>query len=236
MARKVFVSYKYGDTKVPDLNKMDVIEIFGQEHRYPRATRVRDYVDELQEIIGKENIYLGEKDGESLEDFADITIEDKLKDKLFQSSVTIVIISKGMKDSTLVEKDQWIPWEISYSLKTVPRKNQTSKMNAILGVVLPDETGTYDWYYRDNADCNSITHFTNQLFKILKLNMFNLKKKDTRECNGTIINTSNEPSFIKTVKWDNFNNTSYYTYIDKAIEIKDDQLANDSYEMKIKLD
>lgn len=236
MGRKIFVSYKYKDELVAKLKNTYYDEVDGEMKWVTRKTRVRDFVDVLQDLIGKDNMNLGEKDGDSLEDFADSTIEDKLKDKIFQSSVTIVMISKGMKDPSQVEKDQWIPWEISYSLKTVPRENQTSKMNAILGVVLPDETGDYNWYYRNNSDCNSITHFTNQLFKMLKGNMFNLKEKSTRECNGTTINISDEPSFIKTVKWDDFNNPSYNNYIDEAVKIKDNQLANNSYKMKIKLD
>lgn len=236
MGKKIFVSYKYKDELVSKLKDIYYDEVDGEMKWVTRKTRVRDYVDILQDLIGRDNINLGEKDGESLEDFADSTIEGKLKDKLFQSSVTIVLISKGMKDSTQAEKDQWIPWEISYSLKTIPRENQSSKMNAVLGVVLPDETGTYDWYYRSNPDCNSTTHFTNQLFEMLKENMFNIKEEKTRECNGSKIHISDEPSFIKTVKWDDFNSSSYNWYIDKAVEIKDDQLTNDSYEMKIKLD
>lgn len=236
MGRKIFVSYKYKDELVSKLKDIYYDEIDGEMKLVRRKTRARDYVDALQDLIGKDNMNLGEKDGESLEDFTDSTIEGKLKDKLFQSSVTIVIISKGMKDSVQAEKDQWIPWEISYSLKTIPRENQTSKMNAVLGVVLPDETGSYNWYYRSNPDCNSTTHFTNQLFEMLKENMFNIKEKDIRECNGTTIYDNNEHSFIKTVKWDSFNSSSYNWYIDKAVEIKDDHLANDSYKMKIKLD
>lgn len=236
MGRKIFVSYKYKDELVSKLKDIYYDDVDGELKWVKRKTRVRDYVDVLQDLIGADNMNLGEKDGESLEDFADSTIEGKLKDKLFQSSVTIIILSKGMKDSAQTEKEQWVPWEISYSLKTVPRENQTSKMNALLGVVLPDETGTYDWYYRSNSDCKSITHFTNQLFEMLKANMFNIKEKETRECNGSNIHISDEPSFIKTVKWDNFNSSSYNWYIDKAVEIKDDHVANDSYKMKIKLD
>jgi hypothetical protein len=233
MARKVFVSYKYGDTKVPDLNKEDVIELFGREHRYPRATRVRDYVDELQEIIGRDNINLGEKDGESLKDFADETIKTSLKDKIFNSSVTVVMISKGMKDNSLVEKEQWIPWEISYSLRVTTRSDRTSRMNAVLGVVLPDETGTYDWYYTSNPECNSVTHKRGQLFDILKSNMFNLKKPTTKECNGSTI-TLGEPSFIKTVKWESFiYKKNYNFYIEKAIEIRENK---DLYDPKINLE
>ena len=42
-----------------------------------------------------------------------------------------------MKESLKKERDQWIPWEVSYSLKEVSRKNKngyavTSKTNAML--------------------------------------------------------------------------------------------------------
>lgn len=227
MARKVFVSYKYKDTLVSSLNITDLKFDGERFYSVSRATRVRDYVDELQELIGKDNINLGEKDGESLNDFSDSTIQSSLKDKIFNSSVTIVMISKGMKESSKAENEQWIPWEISYSLKEITRSNRTSRMNAVLGVVLPDETGSYDWYYTENPTCSSITHHTGQLFGILKNNMFNIKEPITRECNGSIIKEG-DPSFIKTVKWGVFK-TSHKFYIDKSVEIRD---KNEEYNLQ----
>ena len=234
MGRKVFVTYKYGDTLVRNLHKRDLIWLGGQIQFVSRATRVRDYVDELQKKIGEENINMAEKDGESLEEFADSTIETALKKKIFRSSVTIVIISKGMKDVRKNEIDQWIPWELSYSLRIVQREDCSSQMNAVLGVVLPDETGLYDWYYTSNPACNSITHNTWQLFKILRDNMFNVLEKEYRECNGAKIHTTDKPSFIKTVKWDDFMlSDTYNFYINKAIEIKNNA---DLYDVHINLD
>jgi hypothetical protein len=190
-------------------------------------------VDLLQNKIGEEHINLGEKDGESMDDFLDGEIETELKKRIRQCSVTIVLISKGMGLSNKTQKEQWIPWEISYSLSIIPTGGNTKQMNAVLGVVLPDELGTYDWYYTHNPNCSSITHHTNLLFKILSSNMFNLLKKETRECNGTIINISDEPSFIKTVKWNDFmNGDNYNFYIDKAVGIKDNK---DDYDYKVRL-
>lgn len=204
MGKKIFTSYKYADPNVRAIQGIN-------------STKVRDYVDILQsKIDASDHINKGEDDGEDMGTLADSTIASKLGDKIFDSTVTIVFISKGMKDNT-PENDQWIPWEISYSLREQSRQGVNSKTNAILGVVLPDQFGTYDWYYRHNPDCNSITHFTGQLFTILKENMFNVKNPQTRVCNGTTI-TDGEASYIKTVEWDNFIRSINW-YIEKALEI-----------------
>lgn len=228
MGRKVFVSYKYKDENVAKLQDSFYEEVNNVMQWNYRNTRVRDYVDLLQDKIGRDNINLGEKDGESLDDFSDAQIETLLKQRIRQCSVTIVIISKGMKESSKTEKEQWIPWEISYSLRVVPTGGNTKQMNAVLGVVLPDENRNYNWYYTSNPGCNSITHHTSQLFKILKDNMFNILEKEFRECNGSKIHIKDEPSLIKTVKWDDFMiGNNYNIYIDKAVEIKDDEKSYD---------
>lgn len=233
MGRKIFVSYKYADEKVAKLQDRFYEEVNSVMQWNYRNTRVRDYVDLIQDKIGKDNINLGEKDGESLENFSDEKIETLLKQRIRQCSVTIVVISKGMKDNTKIEKDQWIPWEISYSIRVVPTGGNTKQMNAVLGVVLPDETGNYNWYYTSNSECNCTTHHTSQLFNILSDNMFNILEKEFRVCNGIQIHTKDEPSFIKTIKWDDFmNGNSYNNYIDKAVEIKDDE---ESYDVHVNL-
>ncbi len=234
MARKVFVSYKYKDEFVNDLQQSYLEVINGELVVNRRKTRVRDYVNALQNKIGRDHINLGERDSESLDDFSNEEIETTLKSRIRQCSVTIVMISKGMNVRNKTQKEQWIPWEISYSLRTVPTGGYTKQMNAVIGVVLPDETGTYDWYYTYNPNCNSTTHHTNLLFKILSSNMFNLWEKETRECNGSIITISNEPSFIKTVKWSDFMfNDNYNFYLDEAIEIRDNKAL---YDFKINLE
>ncbi|MBU2920689.1 TIR domain-containing protein [Winogradskyella psychrotolerans] len=227
MGRKVFVSYKYGDTHVPDLYKVDEIEIFGRTYRTARATRVRDYVDELQEIIGKDNINLGEKDGESLQHFADETIKSALKDKIFNSSVTIVMISKGMKETYKAESDQWIPWEISYSLRQTTRADRTSRMNGVIAVVLPDENNSYDWYITHDSECNCTNYNTSKLFQIIKANMFNEKKPNKRVCNGYYV-YSGEFSYILNVKWEDFK-VAHKSYIERAVEIRDNKELYDTH-------
>lgn len=234
MGNKIFVSYKYADENVAKIQDAYYEDVNGRLQWNFRSTRVRDFVDKLQEKIGNDYINLGEKDGESLDDFSDQQIETLLKKRIRQCSITIVLISKGMKVSTEAEKKQWIPWEVSYSLRVVPTGGNTKQMNAVLGVVLPDETGHYDWYYTENPNCKSVTHHKGQLFKILRDNMFNILEKEIRNCNGSEIHVNDEPSLIKTVKWADFMNGNYYDYyIKKALEIKYNEAA---YEIHVNLD
>jgi hypothetical protein len=234
MGRKIFVSYKYADEQVAKLQDAYYEEVNGRLQWNYRPTRVRDFVDKLQEKIGKDNINMGEKDGESLDDFSNEQIETLLKQRIRQCSITIVIISKGMKEEGKSERDQWVPWEVSYSIRVVPTGGNTKQMNAVLGVVLPDETATYNWYYTENPNCNSVTHHKGQLFKILRDNMFNILEKEIRNCNGSEIHENDEPSLIKTVKWADFmNGNNFEYYIKKAVEIKDNEAA---YDVHVNLD
>ncbi|HAO07343.1 MAG TPA: hypothetical protein DCQ50_10175 [Chryseobacterium sp.] len=217
MGRKVFVSYKYADAQVQDLNVYE--ETFWGRQKV--KTTVRHYVNELSVILDNEDhIYKGENDGESLAGFSDDHIASKLRDKIYDSSITIVFISKGMKDIWKTEIDQWIPWEISYSLKEYTRAGRTSLSNGILAIVLPDEFGSYSYYLNHNNICNCTNYNTPILFQILRDNMFNQKNPDTYICeNGSTIYRG-EFSYIKTIKWDIFRSNPNY-YLDKAIELRD---------------
>lgn len=216
MGRKIFVSYKYGDTYVEDL---DVYEdtLWG---RQKVQTKARHYVDELTTILEDEDhIYKGEDDDESLETLADSTIGSKLGDKIFDSSVTIVLVSKGMKEIFASEKDQWIPWEVSYSLKQQDRQGQKSKTNGVIAVVLPDEFGSYEYYITRDSECNCRNLNTPFLFQILRDNMFNIKEPNRKVCNNSWV-YSGDCSYIQSVKWVDFVNKPTF-YIDKAIELRD---------------
>ena len=139
MGRKIFVSYKYWDS--------DVAPVPYISGTYPS---VRDYVTWLERKFSErtDHIYKGEHDNEDLSDKSESYIWGKLKDKIYDSSVTIVLISPNMKEVGKWESNQWIPWEIAYSVRETTRNDYTSHSNAVLAVVLPDRRGDY-YYYRN---------------------------------------------------------------------------------------
>ena len=227
MGRKIFVSYKYSDSLVEDLN---IIEdtFFGKQKV---KTTARHYVNQLSEILEDEDhIYKGEDDDESMESLADSTIGSKLGDKIFDSSVTIVMVSKGMKNPLLAENNQWIPWEVSYSLKQQDRQGQKSKTNGVIALVLPDELGSYEYYITRDEECNCWSLNTTILFEILRVNMFNVKAPNRRLCNRSYVYTG-DSSYIQSVKLEDFIN-SPSKFIDKAIELRD---RKEEFHLKKKL-
>ena len=216
MGRKIFVSYKYADSDVENLN-------------YYTNSTARDYVTEFENILdNSDHIYKGEKNDEDLSYLSDDSIWESLRNRIFDSSVTVIFISPKMRETWKKDRDQWIPWEISYSLKETCRKNSngdpvTSHSNALLAVVLPDSNGSYDYFVRDNSCCNSgcRTILTCNAFTIIKENMFNKKQPDTSECTEGSTIWHGYSSYISTVKWADFK-SNYNRYINQACEIQQD--------------
>lgn len=213
MGKKIFVSYKYGDDRVENLLT------------WTNST-VRDYVDEFEKKLdSSDDIYKGEKDGEDLSTLSEDTIWEKLKTRIYDSSVTIIFISPGMREVLKADRDQWIPWEVSYSLKETSRKNKngdpvTSRTNAMLAVVLPDINGSYSYYLERKTCCSSgcTIHHTDILFKIIKENKFNrVKNSSKRICDANSTIWTGTCSYIEAVKWDDFIN-NYHKYVDSAVD------------------
>lgn len=105
MAHKTFISYKYSE-----------------------AQKLRDKI--IDSLKGDARFYNGEtSNSPDLTDKATVTIKKNLTDMMFETSVTILIISPHMKESN------WIDWEIEYCLKKITRKDRTSHVNGIVGVI-----------------------------------------------------------------------------------------------------
>ena len=208
MGKKIFVSYKYAD--------IDVAELPG--HSIWNPTKVRDYVDKIESYLDATNhIYKGESDDEDLSYLSEDTIWNKLRDRIYDSSVTIVMISPKMKLSNRGDRSQWIPWEVSFSLKETTRNDRTSHTNAILAIVLPNTYGRYDYYLTQEA-CGSVTHHTDILFKIIRDNKFNIISPDKRSCPSCHnYHYYGNTSYIEAVKWCDFIMNPDY-YINQAVE------------------
>nr|WP_302703376.1 TIR domain-containing protein [uncultured Clostridium sp.] len=164
MGRKIFVSYKYWDSDVYVVPNITV-----------GVPKVRDYVSWLEKKFTErsDHIYKGEHDDEDLSFKSEDYIWSSLKDKIYDSSITIVLISPNMKEKYKWERSQWIPWEISHSLRETTRSNFKRHSNAVLAVILPDKYNNYDYYdslnkfeiLSENIKCGYIPIVKLDLFK-----------------------------------------------------------------------
>lgn len=149
MAHKTFISYKFSEAQ--DLRD-DIIEALGEDATY----------------------YKGEtSDSPDLTDYTTETIKEHLKDMIFDSSVTIVIISPHMTES------EWIDWEIEYSLREYSRNGRSSKSNGVVGVIMK-VNGDYSWLQKTTSHSDghtSTSHDKSKMYKIINDNRFNENPK-----------------------------------------------------------
>lgn len=188
MAHKTFISYKYSEAK--DLRDK-IVKALGDDAKY----------------------YQGETSkSPNMSDKTTEYIKDKLKDMIYSTSVTILVISPNLKDSN------WIDWEIEYSLKQIKRGDRTSSTNGVLGVVMKCN-GDFSWLRPNttNSDGHTAILTKNEyLYDIIVNNRFNQDPKEY-SCNvcenvdfltGSYISLINEDDF--------FNNPN--KYIDNAYD------------------
>ncbi|MCD4643703.1 hypothetical protein AR454_16580 [Bacillus mycoides] len=176
MAYKTFISYKYSETQ--DLRD-SILEALGEDAKY----------------------YQGEtSDSPDLTDTTTENIKRHLRDMIYGTSVTIVVISPNMKDS------QWIDWEIEYSLKEISREDKTSRTNGIIGVIMK-HNGGYGWIETKSTNedgCKPRAISNDKLYSIIYNNRFNVKtpKYTCEKCqtvdmlSGSYISLVNEEDFI----------------------------------------
>lgn len=149
MARKTFISYKYSEAqKLRD----DIIEKLGEDAQY----------------------YQGEtSESPDISDTTTENIKKNLTDMMYNTSVTILIISPNFI------KSNWIDWEIEYCLKEISRKGRTSKTNGIVAVI-QKINGDYDWFKTTskNADgCINSSYSTSLVYNLINKNRFNQDPK-----------------------------------------------------------
>ena len=149
MAHKTFISYKWSEAqKLRD----DIIDALGDDATY----------------------YKGEtSESPDLTDTSTENIKKNLKDMMYDTSVTIVIISPNMK------KSKWIDWEIEYCLKNITRKDRTSHTNGVVGVIMK-YNGGYGWFKtttEKDDGCSSSSYREDLVYDIINNNRFNQNPK-----------------------------------------------------------
>jgi len=189
MARNTFISYKYSEAR----NLRDrIIDKLGEDAKY----------------------YKGEtSESPDLTDSTTESIKENLKDMMFGTSVTIVIISPNMTKSV------WIDWEIEYTLKDIKRGVSKSRTNGLVGVVMKYDGG-YDWlisYRKHNDGCRTRYMDSAKLYDIIKLNRFNNITDDKYSCKTCKSFDAMLGSYMTIVKEDVFLNNPH-KYIENAYD------------------
>ena len=176
MAHKTFISYKYSE-----------------------AQGLRDKI--INALGENASYYQGEtSDSPDLTDYKTATIREHLKDMIFGTTVTILIISPHMTES------EWIDWEIEYSLREYSRNGKKSKSNGIVGVVMK-VNGGYDWLRSTTTHADghtSTNNDTSKMYKIINDNRFNenpqvyscAKCKTVDRLSGSYISLIMEEEFL----------------------------------------
>lgn len=137
-------------------------------YKWSEAQKLRD---DIFDALGKAAIYYKGETSNSpdLSDESTEKIKKKLSDMMYDTSVTIVIISPKMKES------KWIDWEIEYCLKNITRKDRTSHTNGVVGVIMK-YNGGYSWFKHKTISsdgCSSSSYNEDLVYDIIKKNRYN---------------------------------------------------------------
>ena len=171
--------------------------------------------------------YNGEtSDSPDMSDESNRKIQEYLKDCMFPTSVTIVIISPHMKES------HWIDWEISYCLKKIKREGRTSHRNGLVGVIMK-VNNSYDWfkYRQTNSDgCSVCNYHTEKVYDLINDNRLN-QEPPVYSCDKCKCVNALTGSYIAFVEEDEF-----LANIDKYINNAYDKSENDGAGYKISIE
>lgn len=195
MSHKTFISYKYSEA--------------------------RDLRDAIIDSLGDDAIYYQGETSSSpdLTDTSTENIKKNLSDMMYDTSVTIVIISPNMKNSN------WIDWEIEYSLKNITRKGRTSHTNGVVGVIMK-YNGGYDWLKTTSTNgdgCTSSSYNEAKVFSIINNNRFNQNPK-VYSCDVCKTVNSLTGSYIAYVEEETFLSDPQ-KYIDNAYDKSENDAA-----------
>ena len=199
MARKTFISYKFSEAQ--------------------------DLRDEILENLGDDATYYQGETSESadLTDTSTENIKESLKDMMFNTSVTIVIISPNIKQS------KWIDWEIEYCLKRITRNERTSQTNGIVAVI-QKVNGEYDWFKTINSKtdgCMYSSYSEHLVYDIISENRYNQNPK-VYSCDTCQSINALTGSYVSYVREEDFLNNPQW-YIENAYDKSEEE--DDGYDL-----
>lgn len=188
MAHKTFISYKYSEA--------------------------RDLRDKIIRALGADAKYYNGEDGfsDDLTGYKSETIKKRLADMMYDTSVTIVILSPNMK------KSNWIEWEMEYCLKNNTRKGRTSHKNGVVAVIMKFN-GDYSWFINETINCHGNSCWTFNQEKIPNIISKNHFNSNPPKWHCPSCRTYDYPfgSYIEYVKEEEFLRNAKF-YIDNAFE------------------
>ena len=133
--------------------------------------------------------------------------------------VTIVLLSPNMMDSDKPEREQWLPWEIAYSMNPSMRADPNVLPNAVLAIAVPDEDGKYDHVYDKGSNRN--IHL-DCMPPIVRGNMLNIREPKIG-MDGKVVVTD-DSNYFPVIKWSYFHANSEH-YIDLAVRHRNNAQA-----------
>lgn len=179
MAHKTFISYKYSESV--------------------------DLRDRIIDAMGEDAIYYQGENGFSpnKSDDSEDAIWNYLKDMIWPTTVTIVILSPKMTENS------WIESEISYSLKKVSRDSIQSHRNGVVAVI-KKENNSYDWFkyqYKGTDGHSLMGYYENKIFDLISQNRRNQDPpvyccnncKSIDPLTGSFISYVEEEEFLKNI-------------------------------------
>ena len=193
MPHKTFISYKFSEAQ--------------------------DLRDRIIEAMGEDaSFYMGEtSDSPDLSDTTTENIKKHLRDMMFDTSVTIVIISPHVLES------RWIDWEIEYCLKLISRKDRVSHRNGVV-CVIQKINGGYSWFKAlvpqpDGHKLN--TYRTDLVYPIINNNRLNQDPLvfHCQECKSVDALTGSYISFVE--------EDEFLAHFDKYVDNAYDKSEND---------
>lgn len=104
-----------------------------------------------------------------------------------------------MRETYRYDEDQWIPWEISYSLRNQSRNGRTSYSNALLFVILPNSYGSYDYYQPSSLFKIMRDNISNNYAEVIQWNTFNSDMEYYIERAVTKKNSVSDYNIVKTI-------------------------------------